>query len=156
APWGVFALAQLWLAATWRLPWRLTRFLRDAHDLGILRQSGAVYQFRHARLRDRLASVRQPDPAPAAASTRPARRRRPAVTATVAMLAVVVVVTGPLRPAAPDPAPYRDYQALVAQANRHRTDDPVRFPHGYAATLTMTIDGPGLAGVNLTGVGYAL
>jgi len=49
------AVARCWLTATGALPWRLTRFLADAHTLGILRQVGAVYQFRHARLRRRLA-----------------------------------------------------------------------------------------------------
>jgi len=29
----------------------------DAHRLGILRQVGAVYQFRHAQLQDRLAAI---------------------------------------------------------------------------------------------------
>jgi hypothetical protein len=30
-------------------------FLGDAHRRGVLRQAGAVYQFRHARLQDHLA-----------------------------------------------------------------------------------------------------
>jgi hypothetical protein len=38
-----------------RIPLRLLRFLDDAHRLGILRQTGPVYQFRHAKLQDRLA-----------------------------------------------------------------------------------------------------
>jgi hypothetical protein len=38
-----------------RLPLRLLDFLDDAHRLGILRQAGPVYQFRHARLQDHLA-----------------------------------------------------------------------------------------------------
>ncbi|MEU3625206.1 hypothetical protein [Amycolatopsis coloradensis] len=42
------------LAMEGALPWRLTAFLEDAHRLGVLRQSGTTYQFRHARLRDRL------------------------------------------------------------------------------------------------------
>ncbi|RLK54345.1 helix-turn-helix domain-containing protein [Actinokineospora cianjurensis] len=37
-----------------RLPWSVTDFLTDAHTRGVLRQSGAVYQFRHARLRSHL------------------------------------------------------------------------------------------------------
>lgn len=53
--WGRFALARAYLAATGRLPWRLMAFLREAHRRGVLRQVGPVYQFRHARLRDRLA-----------------------------------------------------------------------------------------------------
>lgn len=53
--WGAFAMTRLWLAVTGRLPLRLMRFLGDAHRRGVLRQVGAVYQFRHARLQDRLA-----------------------------------------------------------------------------------------------------
>ncbi|WP_166663929.1 NACHT domain-containing protein [Actinophytocola oryzae] len=52
--WLVFA--RLWLPLTGRLPWRPKRFLDDAHRRGVLRESGAVYQFRHARLRDHLVS----------------------------------------------------------------------------------------------------
>ncbi len=53
--WGSFCLARSWLALRGHLPWRLMRFLDDAHRRGVLRQSGAVYQFRHATLRDHLA-----------------------------------------------------------------------------------------------------
>jgi hypothetical protein len=55
--WLRFRMAHLWLAATGRLPWRLFAFLEDAHQLGILRQSGASYQFLHLRLRDELAEA---------------------------------------------------------------------------------------------------
>jgi hypothetical protein len=58
SPWGWFVLVRLWLAPRGRLPWRLMTFLEDAHRLGILRQIGGVYQFRHARLRERLATHR--------------------------------------------------------------------------------------------------
>ncbi len=54
--WGTFALTRLWHAAHGHLPLRLMRFLDDAHHRGVLRQVGAVYQFRHARLQDRLAT----------------------------------------------------------------------------------------------------
>ncbi|WP_035792260.1 NACHT domain-containing protein [Kitasatospora mediocidica] len=54
--WASYQQTRLWLALTGRLPWRLTRFLHDAHHLGVLRQVGTVYQFRHARLRERLAA----------------------------------------------------------------------------------------------------
>jgi hypothetical protein len=57
--WGRFTVARIWLAARGRLPWRLMAFLRDAHQRGVLRQTGGHYQFRHIELRDRLA----PDPA---------------------------------------------------------------------------------------------
>lgn len=52
--WGVYLLTHCWLAARGRLPLRLMRFLDDAHRRGVLRNAGAVYQFRHARLQDRL------------------------------------------------------------------------------------------------------
>jgi len=55
--WGRFFLARAWLSLRGRLPLRLMRFLDDAHQRGALRQSGAVYQFRHARLQDRLAAT---------------------------------------------------------------------------------------------------
>jgi hypothetical protein len=53
--WGPFALAKCWLALRGRLPWRLMRFLADAHRRGVLRQAGAVYQFRHVELQRHLA-----------------------------------------------------------------------------------------------------
>lgn len=54
--WGAFTMTRLWLALRGRLPLHLMGFLADAHRRGVLRQVGAVYQFRHARLQDRLAS----------------------------------------------------------------------------------------------------
>ncbi|PZS40717.1 MAG: hypothetical protein DLM62_01390 [Pseudonocardiales bacterium] len=53
--WGAYALSRIWLALRGDLPWRLMRFLDDAHRRGVLRQSGAMYQFRHARVQDHLA-----------------------------------------------------------------------------------------------------
>ncbi|MFF4574984.1 hypothetical protein [Streptomyces sp. NPDC001410] len=52
--WGVYFLSHLWFWVTGRLPRSLTAFLRDAHRLGVLREAGTVYQFRHARLEDHL------------------------------------------------------------------------------------------------------
>jgi hypothetical protein len=52
--WIRFAVARLWLGAGGHLPWRVMRFLDDAHRRGVLRQVGAAYQFRHARLQDHL------------------------------------------------------------------------------------------------------
>lgn len=57
-----FVLTRLALALRGRLPWRTMTFLADAHRRGVLRQAGAVYQFRHARLRDRLADLDQHQP----------------------------------------------------------------------------------------------
>jgi hypothetical protein len=52
---------QTWIAALWlrgraHAPVRILRFLDDARRRGILRTVGAVYQFRHATLQDRLAT----------------------------------------------------------------------------------------------------
>ncbi|QUQ63285.1 XRE family transcriptional regulator [Kutzneria sp. CA-103260] len=53
--WGQWVvLSRVWLPLTGRLPWATVTFLRDAYQRGVLRQAGAVYQFRHARLKDHL------------------------------------------------------------------------------------------------------
>jgi hypothetical protein len=52
--WGGLLVSRLWLASSGRLPWSLMEFLADAHRRGVLRQVGGVYQFRHARLHERL------------------------------------------------------------------------------------------------------
>ncbi|GGV07192.1 hypothetical protein GCM10010182_27750 [Actinomadura cremea] len=52
--WGSFVLSRAWFGLVRSLPFRLVAFLRDAHERGALRQVGAVYQFRHALLLDRL------------------------------------------------------------------------------------------------------
>jgi tetratricopeptide (TPR) repeat protein len=50
--------ARIWLAARRRLPWRTMAFLADARRRGVLRQVGAAYQFRHARLREQAGEWR--------------------------------------------------------------------------------------------------
>ncbi|WP_371675948.1 trypsin-like peptidase domain-containing protein [Streptomyces sp. NBC_01276] len=56
--WGQWvALARIWLPLTGQLPWRLVAFLDDACERDVLRQAGAVYQFRHAQLQDHLTRV---------------------------------------------------------------------------------------------------
>ncbi|MDH6124840.1 NACHT domain-containing protein [Kitasatospora sp. GP82] len=86
--WGQWAaLCRIWLPLTGRLPWALVAFLDDAHERGVLRQAGAVYQFRHARVEDRLSRVFQerdeprrpssPDTASAAPGPRPGDRLTP-------------------------------------------------------------------------------
>jgi hypothetical protein len=54
--WPSYVLTKGWLALRHRLPWSLMAFLADAHRRGVLRQSGAVYQFRHIELQHRLAT----------------------------------------------------------------------------------------------------
>ncbi|MFI7414581.1 helix-turn-helix domain-containing protein [Streptomyces sp. NPDC049627] len=54
--WGQWlVLTRIWLPLTGRLPWAVVTFLEDAYQRGVLRQAGAVYQFRHARLQHHLA-----------------------------------------------------------------------------------------------------
>ncbi|MFF8271405.1 helix-turn-helix domain-containing protein [Streptomyces sp. NPDC016562] len=53
--WGQWiVLARVWLPLTGRLPWNPAAFLDDAYHRGVLRQTGAVYQFRHVRLQHHL------------------------------------------------------------------------------------------------------
>jgi hypothetical protein len=62
------SLAMAQLARRWRTPVRLMSFLDDARERNVLRTVGPVYQFRHARLQDRLAgpaeSQQEPSSAP--------------------------------------------------------------------------------------------
>jgi NACHT domain-containing protein len=53
--WGRYLVAKFWLALGGRLPWRFMAFLDDAHKRDLLRRAGAVYQFRHEQLQERLA-----------------------------------------------------------------------------------------------------
>ncbi|MBG7704672.1 NACHT domain-containing protein [Streptomyces sp. MC1] len=63
--WGWFLITRLWLYSTGQLPLRLMAFLEEAHQRGVLRQTGAAYEFRHARLQEQLAtSPRQEQPQP--------------------------------------------------------------------------------------------
>ncbi|MEU3916993.1 NACHT domain-containing protein [Streptomyces sp. NPDC029004] len=51
-----FLPVRIYLALTGHLPWRLRHFLAHAHHVhGVLRRSGAMYQFRHLELHRRLA-----------------------------------------------------------------------------------------------------
>ncbi|WP_156753582.1 helix-turn-helix domain-containing protein [Actinokineospora pegani] len=53
--WGTWVVfGRIWLPLTGRLPRALPAFLETAYRRGVLRRSGAVYQFRHARLQDHL------------------------------------------------------------------------------------------------------
>ncbi|MEU7468368.1 NACHT domain-containing protein [Streptomyces sp. NPDC044984] len=55
--WGRLGAARIWLAVTGRAPWRLMGFLAEAHRRGVLRQSGAHYEFSHVLLQQRLAGT---------------------------------------------------------------------------------------------------
>ena len=53
-----FSDARVWLACSRRMPWKVLAFLEDASERGVLRRSGAAYQFRHLRLRQELTVAR--------------------------------------------------------------------------------------------------
>ena len=55
--WPSYLISRGSLALQRRLPWSLMDFLADAHQRGVLRQAGAVYQFRHIELQHRLANT---------------------------------------------------------------------------------------------------
>ncbi|WP_434591449.1 helix-turn-helix domain-containing protein [Streptomyces sp. A5-4] len=56
--WGQWVIfTRVWLPLTGRLPWNTAVFLDDAYRRGVLRQAGAVYQFRHSRLQHHLADL---------------------------------------------------------------------------------------------------
>jgi transcriptional regulator with XRE-family HTH domain len=58
--WGQWVvLSRICLPLTGRLPWAMTAFLNEAYERGVLRQAGAVYQFRHARLQNHLSRAYQ-------------------------------------------------------------------------------------------------
>ncbi|MFH8698877.1 hypothetical protein [Streptomyces chartreusis] len=59
--WGRMGPARVWLALSGRTPWRVMGFLEEAHRRGVLRQSGAHYEFRHLRLQQRLAATSDAD-----------------------------------------------------------------------------------------------
>jgi hypothetical protein len=102
-PWGAYTVTRSWLALIGRIPWRLDRFLADAHRRGVLRQSGTRYVFRHELLRRHLAvGVTSQPPAPAATSVS-WHRIRARTAATVAVLTFLFAFTFALLPAAPWP-----------------------------------------------------
>jgi serine/threonine protein kinase len=54
--WGRWVvLARIWLPLRGQAPWDMVAFLEDAYHRGVLRQAGAVYQFRHDRVQIQLA-----------------------------------------------------------------------------------------------------
>jgi hypothetical protein len=54
--WGRYADARTSLACGRRMSLRAMTFLSDAHNRGIFRQAGAIYQFRHISLQQRLST----------------------------------------------------------------------------------------------------
>lgn len=88
--WSRFAVLRLVLAVRRVTPWRLNRFLADARDRQLLRQSAGTYQFRHIRLQERLASRPRPSHT---LPTWAERHRRQVLTVAAAGVFVLSVLT---------------------------------------------------------------
>ncbi|MCX2953653.1 NACHT and WD40 repeat domain-containing protein [Lentzea sp. NEAU-D7] len=87
--WSVYTVARIWLALRGHLPWRLMRFLGEAHGKGVLRSAGPSYQLRHDLLRGYLADRWRGSPVTAPNSTR-LKRKHPAIVA-VTMIGLLFV-----------------------------------------------------------------
>ncbi len=67
--WGQWLICgRMLLPLTGELPWRTRTFLRVAHERGVLRQSGAFYQFRHPLIEEFFAHAKDAPPAQKAPS----------------------------------------------------------------------------------------
>ncbi|MET9951169.1 NACHT domain-containing protein [Streptomyces sp. NPDC006339] len=97
--WWAFTATRVALATTGRLPWALGAFLADAHDRGVLRQAGGVYEFRHARLQERLAGRPAPEPAEPGRVLLPP----PSVNLAAVPAALAILLGTSLTPGAPGP-----------------------------------------------------
>ncbi|WP_334663536.1 NACHT domain-containing protein [Streptomyces cyaneofuscatus] len=76
--WGQWlTTARIWLPLTGKLPWDPAAFLEDAYQRDVLRHTGAVYQFRHIRLQQHLASAYHAS-GPSRNDTTPRRQAAPA------------------------------------------------------------------------------
>jgi WD40 repeat protein len=53
-PWPRYVIVTSVLGIRRQTPFRLARFLADAHDRGLLRRAAGTYQFRHVRLQEQL------------------------------------------------------------------------------------------------------
>jgi hypothetical protein len=184
--WGAYTAARLRLASARRLPWRLSLFLENMAEVGVLRQAGPVYQFRHAQLRDRLAdhlaarrakrsgapapirdSAGSPE-APAATAENRARqtvRRRLVRFAAPLIAAAVVAAVLPTIDPKPDRHRYAEFYSAATSATyadwwvwySDQGSQPVAsLAHGYAVWDTQTVSGPGQAGIYLVDIAYVL
>jgi hypothetical protein len=89
SPWMRFAVTRCWLAATGKLPLRLMTFLGQAYRLGLVRQVGAAYQFRHARLQEQLEG-----PAERTVARRQSNSRSASVGLAIVLVVALAVGTG--------------------------------------------------------------
>lgn len=119
--WWGFTATRVALALTGRLPWGFASFLEDAHRRGVLRQAGGVYEFRHARLQDRLAEGPAPKPAPPRRALLPP----PGANLTAMPLVLVALLTVSLTPGARGPYEFAGVYCPILD----------ELPQGYHASL---------------------
>ncbi|MEU4690604.1 hypothetical protein [Actinoplanes sp. NPDC023714] len=129
--WPRFVIARSVLAARGQLPWRLIGFLTDAREKGLLRQSSGVYQFRHIRFQERLATqpLELPEAIGAAPRRRAPRRRLTVVGLTGAVLLSMVVISAPRDPAV---------AVLVSPGERY---GPIALSDSAESTAVSTLTG---------------
>lgn len=113
--WCGFGASRLWLWGAGKLPWNVLGLLQEAHRLGVLRQSGAVYQFRHSRLQERLAAQAGE---PASARVPPSSSRTEELRPVVGLLSSLVLAVGSL-------AMGVDMFLLKAEAGPYESVSPV-------------------------------
>ncbi|MFD9337969.1 NACHT domain-containing protein [Streptomyces sp. NPDC060028] len=132
--WGSYQVSRTWFCLTGRLPWRLWAFLDNAHELGVLRQTGAVHQFRHLRVREQLSGGGDPSGRSVHSGRTAARRWRyvlpvlPSVAQALLVLAWLFV-TGYVNVAGPAEAlslrsgdwPERELEACEGYCRRSET-----------------------------------
>lgn len=74
--WGAFTVTRIWLAMFRGMPLGIMGFLREADSRGVLRRAGGAFQFRHAKLQERLkTSEIQPALVPVPSSPAVAERK---------------------------------------------------------------------------------
>ena len=155
--WTRFVVTRVVLACRGQLPLRLMRFMADARDRELLRQSGGRYQFRHIRLQERLLSKESASriEAEGGGTRRSARRFRALVAAlTAASVLGVVVMLIPVFPidgsastitdksGAVDDLTVNNEGSLIATADE---DDEIRVWDSTGPTLVHTFKSKGVA-----------
>jgi hypothetical protein len=128
---GTYLITVTYLSIRRRTPLRLMSFLQDAHRLGLLRRTGAVYQFRHAELQKRLASKKAAElPAGDGGTSRTWWQRIDAVLRVAATVALVAAL-GLLWVVASESSLVHDTTELITSA--------ASFISALAAWLSMRV-----------------
>lgn len=151
APWVRFRVAHILLALRGRLPWRVVRFMEDAHSREVLRQSGGSYQFRHDLLQAHLTAA---DARPRSRAPRGGLARRAVHTAVAVLVltAVTATITVPtLRDAVQTRIRQRTVAALPARIEQETNPrTKVRLALALATVRPGDVDFVALEAVSFT------